>query len=80
MDTVHVLIEQKRNTPKLGMAPSISVINKFIEEMLFEKSFEMPRDIIYQNLLICLIKCLSMFFEHIKLICSFRKLIKRYHK
>lgn len=45
MDTVHVLLEQKRNTPKLGMAPSVFVFNKFIEEMLFEENFEMPENI-----------------------------------
>lgn len=45
LDTVHVLLEQKRNTPKLGMAPSVFVFNKFIEEMLFEENFEMPENI-----------------------------------
>ena len=43
LDAILTLLEQKRNTPELGMAPSVPVLNEFIEMMLSEEGFDMPK-------------------------------------
>src|SRR6185369_5042943 len=40
---VHTLLAQKRNTPELGMAPAVPVLNEFIEAALLQEIREAPK-------------------------------------
>lgn len=43
LSEVHKLLEQKRNTPELGRAAAVPVLNKFIESELAVESTEIPK-------------------------------------
>lgn len=40
---IHKLLEQKRNTPELGLAPAVPVLNTFIEEQLEGAPVDVPK-------------------------------------
>lgn len=43
LDAVHRLLEQKRGTPELGMAPAVPVLNSFIETALAQEAASVPK-------------------------------------
>lgn len=43
LEAVHTLIDQKRNTPELGMAPAVPILNEFIEAALEEDVSQAPK-------------------------------------
>jgi hypothetical protein len=43
LDAVHTLLEQKRNSTELGMAPAVPVLNEFIEAELLQKVAAVPK-------------------------------------
>lgn len=43
LQAVHSLLAQKRNTPELGLAPAVPVLNEFIEAALEQGGMEVPK-------------------------------------
>jgi predicted nucleotidyltransferase len=40
---IHVLLEKKKNTPELGLAPAVPILNAFIENELNHSPIEIPQ-------------------------------------
>jgi uncharacterized protein len=43
LEEIHKLLEQKRNTPELGLAPVVPILNAFIEAELEATPIDVPK-------------------------------------
>jgi len=43
LNAIHTLLEQKRSTPELDMAPAVPVLNEFIEAALSQEVHDIPK-------------------------------------
>jgi predicted nucleotidyltransferase len=43
LNAIHTLLEQKQNTPELGMAPAVPILNEFIEASLAQEIAQVPK-------------------------------------